>query len=264
MNVTRVASEQELRIKYEIHDMYILFHTDSTCVYTDTNSPWVIKRMHDGPSRWMPEVVMHGLAEKLRPDLTLHAAGAYYITARRYLYFVVYEKAERVRTEEFDERIDEALDCIEAFNRAGLYHLDTKPANFLLRDSKLVLHDWGLAFSVGHQGPGDLRDPRLPAAERDPVMDHAKTDESFEQAAVRIAIDCQLRLVLAGNHMLTHDADEVFCGTKILPKHVGNSTDRYMYTEPRWFRNVYDSVYPIGSQSTSDHFNSVIAHKNQE
>jgi hypothetical protein len=255
IEIVRIRSESELRRRFRISDVHVIFQTSSTLVYTDPTSPWVIKRMTDGSTRWMPEVVAHGLAEDLRPDLVLHCAGAFYTAFK---YFIVYEKAEDITKDAFDERIDEALDCIEAFNRLGVYHIDTKRANFLVRNNKLVLHDWGLALIVGHRVPADLRYDPPPPSEQEAVLEIAQPGETFEQAAVRIAIDCQLRLVLAGNHMLQTDAVEYFCGTRIHARHVGNHADAYMYTVPRWFNKVYPCVYLIGSERIRAYFDGVI------
>lgn len=259
IEIERVDSENGLRERFGIQDVRAIFNTRSTFVYTDDKCPWVIKRvcgLYDGYARWMPEVIAHGLALQLRPDLTLRCAGAFYTATHKY--FLVYERARDISAEEFDERIDEALDCIEAFNELGLYHIDTKRANFMLRDDKLVLHDWGLTLAVGHNVPGDLHHDPPPFHEQQSVLEVAHPGESFEQAAVRIAIDCQLRLVLAGNHLLQLDADEVFCGTKIHARHVGNDAGAYLYSTPRWFKKVYPCVYLIGSERVRAYFDSVI------
>ncbi len=246
--VYKVVSMEDVCREYLVDDdpfVYLKKHN----VFTTPSSQNVIKTFPDA-QQWIQELIAHELARSLVPERTLECRGAF--TDAADVFAIVYERAGIVPADEFDMRIEEALHVLETFNAHGLYHVDPKSANFLLRaDNKLCLHDWGLAVWMGFRDvPGDLRYDRPPEHEIRAVMRH--TNLGFEEAARTLAIRCQLRLVLAGNHELDESAGpDFFCGVRILPEHVGNHDAMYIYTTPPWFANMYRDVYFLGHHKIS-------------
>lgn len=92
-------------------------------------------------SRWMSEVMYHQRAQALLPHRVLSMLDAYYDD---HLFCIVYPRVDDIPRELYEQRIQEVIDIVREMNRAGLYHFDTKPTNFLMRphDGSIVLHDF--------------------------------------------------------------------------------------------------------------------------
>lgn len=235
---------------FERHDTKEMF----TChVYTFGDAPFVIKEMIDHSDdrenaklRWFPELVNHLLAQTFMPEhvLTMHAAC---MNANQTHLFFVYERARDLTLEETIELADDMFDVVLKLNAHGVLHLDTKPSNFLIRESTgaVCIHDLALALPLEHIAcPGSLM-----------FSDPFKADRDLWEA-VRIpgwgpdpfrtirewAVMCQVRLLYAQyptNKFTRHNIDREMIG-------LGTN---HLYTSPRWFGQMFTVLNSFSSYS---------------
>ena len=148
----------------DVETLYTCEFSDySVTVEAGGNVVAKILRLYNGSDlstavyRWFSEIYMHSAVEKRFPSETLELMDAFFDAGSTFV--IIYERGYSIPRAVFDARISEAMDLIARMNKEGFVHLDTKPSNFLMRaDETLVLHDWGLATSIGHEDeiPFDL------------------------------------------------------------------------------------------------------------
>lgn len=207
-------------------------------VYTFGDAPFVIKQMVDvssecenGKLRWFPELINHKLAETLLPEhvLTLHAA----CVNRNFTHFyLVYDRADKLCT----KNPNSLFEVVRKLNDRGLFHLDTKPSNFLVRGDRVFIHDFGIALPMEmHACPGGLMFSDPFVSDRD--LWDAVRSVSFDGAnpydTIRdFALQCQTRMLYAKIPKKCVPPADV-------PAHaVGLGLDG-LYTSPAWFAEMF-------------------------
>ncbi len=216
-------------------------------VYTFGDAPFVIKQMIDlstdcenGKLRWFPELVNHKLAEVLLPEhvLTLHTA----CVNRTFTHFYfVYDRAEKVGSVNHDEMFA----VVSALNARGLFHLDTKPSNFLTLDGRIYIHDFGIALPMEmHTCPGSIVFSDPFHADRD--LWEAVKSLSFGASPFETirdwSVQCQTRMLYA-------QIPDKFVPRADVPTHaVGLGTDG-LYTSPPWFDEMFTILNSFSTYS---------------
>jgi serine/threonine protein kinase len=216
-------------------------------VFTFGDSPFVVKQVIDlspkcenGKLRWFPELINHKLAEVLLPEhvLTLHAACV--DRAFTHFYFV-YDRAEKLRSVDHDE----IFAVVSSLNARGLFHLDTKPSNFLMRDGRIYIHDFGIALPMEtHTCPGSIVFSDPFHADRD--LWEAVKSLSFGASPFETirdwALQCQTRMLYA-------QVPDKFVSSADVPAHaVGLGTDG-LYTSPPWFEQMFTILNSFSTYS---------------
>jgi serine/threonine protein kinase len=220
-------------------------------VFTFGDSPFVVKQIIDlspkcenGKLRWFPELINHKLAEVILPEhvLTLHAACVN--RAFTHFYFV-YDRAERLSPSNLHEHYDEMFAVVSALNRHGLLHLDTKPSNFLTRDGRIYIHDFGIALPMEmHTCPGSIVFSDPFHADRD--LWEAVKSLSFGASPFETirdwSVQCQTRMLYA-------QIPDKFVPRADVPTHaVGLGTDG-LYTSPPWFDEMFTILNSFSTYS---------------
>jgi serine/threonine protein kinase len=245
---TKFFDETTLFIREDATEMFV------SHVYTFGDSPYVIKEIVDQSSdqenaklRWFPELVNHLIAQSLMPDhvLTMHAACMN--ASRTHLYFV-YERARVWSScKEIIDRADDMFDIVLRLNALGLVHLDTKPSNFLIRESTgaICIHDLALALPLEHIAcPGSLMFSDSFLADKD-LWDAVKSPgwgPNPFQTIREWGVMCQVRLLYAGfptNTPTRHNIDRDLIGLN----------REFLYTSPLWFKQMFTVLNSFSSYS---------------
>ncbi len=247
---TKFLDEITLFLREDSTDLFV------SHVYTFGNSPYVIKEIVDHSTdqanaklRWFPELINHLIAQSLLPDhvLTMHAACMN--ASRTHLYFV-YERARTWSAEEMLKKADDMFDVVLRLNACGLMHLDTKPSNFLIRESTgaVCIHDMALAIPLEHIAcPGSLMFSDPFDADKD-LWDVVKSPEWGPNPFATIrewTVMCQARLLYAGfpKSTPTRHAPHVFDRDLI------GLNMEYLYTSPLWFKQMFSVLNSFSSYS---------------
>lgn len=216
-------------------------------VFTFGDSSFVVKQMIDlspscenGKLRWFPELVNHKLAEVLLPEhvLTLHAAC---VNRSLTHFYLVYDRAEKLSSVNHDAMFA----VVSALNARGLLHLDTKPSNFLTRDGRIYIHDFGIALPMEmHTCPGSIVFSDPFHADRD--LWEAVKSLSFGASPFETirnwALHCQTRMLYA-------NVPDRFVPSADVPVHaVGLGTDG-LYTSPPWFEQMFTILNSFSTYS---------------
>lgn len=263
-----VADFVQLFGSYQAIETYLLstFFTDDWCkeekqLYTNTcrknnfvcnvftfgDSPFVIKQLIDltqncenGRLRWFPELINHKLAESLLPDHTLRMHAACVNRTFTHFYFV-YDRADTIEVYNFDDMFE----VVQKLNGLGMFHLDTKPSNFLTLNGKIMIHDFGIALPVEmHACPGSLMfsDPIVSDRELwDAVTSFSFGSSPFD--TIRdFSLQCQVRLLYAR-------VSGKFASRFELPAHTIGLGVEGMYTSPPWFEQMFTILTSFSTYS---------------
>lgn len=244
---TKFLDEITLFERHDVSDMFL------SHVYTFGDSPFVIKEIVDqhpdrenAKLRWFPELINHIIAQSLMPEhvLTMHAACMN--ASQTHLYFV-YERAREITPEEAVEKADDMFDVVLRLNAHGLMHIDTKPSNFLVREStgEICIHDFALALPLEHVAcPGSLRFSDPFKADKD-LWDAVRSTEwgpNPFQTIREWGRMCQARLLYAGypaGRASRHNLDRGVVGLN----------REYLYTSPPWFRQMFTVLNSFSAYS---------------
>ncbi len=234
---------------FERHDSKDMF---SCHVSTFGDAPFVIKEIIDlsvdkenAKLRWFPELVNHLLAQTIMPEhvLTMHAASMNASCTHLYL---VYERARELTPEEVIENADVMFDVVLRLNE-HLIHLDTKPSNFLVRESTgaICIHDLALALPLEHIAcPGSLMFSDPFKADKD-LWDAVRSTEwgpNPFQTIREWGRMCQARLLYAGfpaSRTSRHGFDRGVMGLN----------KDFLYTSPPWFKQMFTVLNSFSSYS---------------
>jgi hypothetical protein len=223
----------------------------SCTVYTFGDARFVVKEMvclspgdKNGSHRWFPELVNHQLAESLLPDHVLRMHAACMNRSQTHFYFV-YDRAEEL--DGGSVSLDELYGLVLKLNELGLYHLDTKLANFLVRDDgKICLHDFGVALPLEmHACPGSLMfsDPFMRDRDLWNAVQSVGWDPNPFETIREWGRQVQARLLYA---LAPPDFKSAYPD---LPRHTTGLGVDDLYESPRWFLQMFTVLNSFSASS---------------
>ena len=140
-----------------IDSVHVIFEEDVQLIYSNTDTyvdiyaseiyvAKVFQNIDGGRSRCYTEYRNHMIAYSKFPEYTI---PMHYYLIDNTSSCLIYERGFEIPDVEFEDNIESVIDVIQKFNDVGIFHLDTKPTNFLIGPNcNIVLHDWGLACTT--------------------------------------------------------------------------------------------------------------------
>jgi serine/threonine protein kinase len=131
------VEEEDIELIYSNTESYVDIYASEKYVAK------VFQNLDEGRSRCYTEYVNHMTAYSKLPQ---HVLEMYYYLIDNTSSCLIYERGFDFCEIEVESNIESIVKIIENFNTLNVFHLDTKPTNFLINNNgEIVLHDWGLA-----------------------------------------------------------------------------------------------------------------------